>query len=152
MEHELILHNPARLATLRRLKLLDSPAEYAFDRMTQLLSKITHVPVSLISLIDEDRQFFKSLVGMAEPWASARQTPLSHSFCQYVVSSGEPLVVEDARENPMLRDNLAICDMDVIAYAGFPISAPNGQILGSCCIIDLSHVNGLPMNSICCAI
>ena len=85
MTHDLIstLRDPARLSALRQTALLDTPAEEAFDRLTRLASKILRAPVSLVSLVDEDRQFFKSAIGLAEPWASLRQTPLSHSFCQH---------------------------------------------------------------------
>src|SRR3954468_22821268 len=74
--------DPARLEALRQACLLDTPVEEAFDRHTRLATRTIHAPVSLVSLVDADRQFFKSSVGMAEPWASARETPLSHSFCQ----------------------------------------------------------------------
>lgn len=132
----LAVEDEERLATLRRLALLDTPAEEAFDRLTQLASKIIDAPVALVSLVDRDRQFFKSHVGLAEPWASQRETPLSHSFCQHAVASGEPLVVEDAREDPLLRENLAIPDLGVIAYAGIPLITDAGHALGSFCVID----------------
>src|SRR5262245_54579556 len=97
------IRNPARLATLHRLNLMDTPAEIAFDRLTRLAATILRTPVALIALVDADRQFFKSCVGLPEPWASMRQTPLSHCFCQYIVASGEPLVVADARAHPLLH-------------------------------------------------
>src|SRR3954464_15206025 len=77
--------DPARLAMLRRTALLDTPAEEAFDRLTRLATRVLHIPISIISLVDDDRQFFKSCLGLPEPWASDRETPLSHSFCQYIV-------------------------------------------------------------------
>src|SRR5215212_1356552 len=109
------LDDPRRLDALRRTALLDTPAEEAFDRLTRLATRILRVPVSLVSLIDRDRQFFKSCVGLPEPWASARQTPMSHSFCQHAVVTARPLVIEDAREHPLVRENLAIPDLGVIA-------------------------------------
>lgn len=128
--------DPSRLEVLRKLALLDTPAEEAFDRVTRLASKMVKAPVSLVSLVDADRQFFKSFVGLPEPWASVRQTPLTHSFCQHVVDTGEPLVVADARTEPMLKDNLAIPDLNVIAYLGIPITTQTGAELGSFCVID----------------
>ena len=92
--------------------------------------------MALVSLVEQERQFFKSCVGLPEPWASRRQTPLSHSFCQHVVNAGEPLIIEDAREHPRVRDNLAIRDLDVIAYAGIPLITSAGHALGSLCAID----------------
>src|SRR5690242_14516311 len=92
----IIIQNPARLAVLHRLELLDSPTEAAFDRLTSLASRIVKAPVSLVSLVDADRQFFKSFVGLAEPWASRRETPITHAFCQHVVAQNAPLIVKDA--------------------------------------------------------
>ncbi len=95
-----------------------------------------NAPVALVSLVDSDRQFFKSCLGLPEPWASARQAPLSHSFCQHAVASREPLIVADSREHEVLRDNLAIRDMGVIAYAGIPLIDAGGHALGTLCVID----------------
>jgi hypothetical protein len=132
------LADPGRRDALRRTALLDSDAEEAFDRLTRVVTAVLGVPVALVSLVDADRQFFKSCVGLPEPWATARGTPLSHSFCQHVVGTGEPLVVRDAREHPEVRDNLAIRDLGVIAYAGIPLVTGDGHVLGSFCAIDSS--------------
>src|SRR3954451_13863754 len=131
-----VVSDPARLEALEATALLDSPPEEAFDRLTRLASHALNVPVALVSLVADDRQFFKSCLGVAEPWASRRGTPLSHSFCQHAVASGEPLVIEDARETPLVRDNLAIPDLDVIAYAGVPLITSDGAVLGTFCAID----------------
>lgn len=130
------VQDPNRLSKLDELMLLDSPAEEAFDRLTRLASQILDTPVSLVSLVDADRQFFKSYFGLPEPWASARETPLSHSFCQYVVATNEPLIVEDARQHPVLRDNRAVPDLNVIGYLGMPLITTDGVALGSFCVID----------------
>jgi CheY-like chemotaxis protein len=127
---------PDRLAALQATALLDSPPEESFDRLTRLASRLLGAGTALVSLVDKDRQFFKSQTGLAQPWAGARQTRLSHSFCQWVVSGQEALVVEDATRHPVLRSNLAIRDLGVIAYAGVPISDGDGQVLGSLCAID----------------
>jgi GAF domain len=128
--------DPQRLRALRATGLLDSPPEAAFDRLTDLVRRVLAVPVSLISLVDADRQFFKSQAGLLEPWASQRETPLSHSFCQFPVRSGEPLIIADAREHPELKDNPAVPDMSVIAYAGVPLITEDGFALGTLCAID----------------
>jgi signal transduction histidine kinase len=130
------LADPGRLAALRATALLDSPPEEAFDRLTRLASRVLDVPVALVSLVDDDRQFFKSCIGLAEPWNSQRGTPLSHSFCQHAVVSGEPLVIEDARQHPLVTENLAIRDLHVVAYAGFPLKTSDGAVLGTFCAID----------------
>jgi GAF domain-containing protein len=131
-----VLGAPDRLAELHDTRLLDSPPAESFDRLTRLTATVLNVPVALVSLVDRDRQFFASCLGLPQPWASQRQTPLSHSFCQHVVESRRPLVVSDAREHPMLRDNPAIRDLGVIAYAGVPLISPAGHVLGTLCAID----------------
>jgi PAS domain S-box-containing protein len=129
------LKDSDRLAALARTGLLDSEAEPSFDRLARLASKLLGTPVALVSLVDANRQFFKSCVGLPEPWATRRQTPLSHSFCQHVVTSREPLVIEDARLDPQVKDNPAIAELNVIAYLGVPL-AIDDQIIGSFCAID----------------
>lgn len=130
------LQSPLRLAALRASGLLDSPPEEAYDRLTQLVARLVGTPVALLSLVGEDRQFFKSQVGLPESWAAARQTPLTHSFCQWVVSGREPVRVDDARAHPVLRHNKAIQDMGVVAYSGVPVHSAQGESLGSLCAID----------------
>ncbi|WP_354699325.1 GAF domain-containing SpoIIE family protein phosphatase [Paraconexibacter sp. AEG42_29] len=127
--------NERRLAALRRVALLDTPAEEAFDRLTRAACLILDVPVALVSLVDSGRQFFKSCVGLPEPYATTRETPLSHSFCQHTIASGEPLIVSDAREHPVVRENLAVRDLSVIAYAGIPLRTTDGFVIGSFCAI-----------------
>jgi GAF domain-containing protein len=87
-------------------------------------------------MVDAERQFFKSQAGLGEPWASRRQTPLSHSFCRHVVAAGAPLVVEDARQQPLVAGNPAIAEMGVIAYVGVPLTLAEGETLGTLCAID----------------
>ena len=131
-----VLSDQRRLAALRRTGLLDARPSDTFDRLTRLATRLLGVPIALVSLVDDDRQFFVSCPGVGEPWASARETPLSHSFCQYVVATGDPLVVEDARRIDFLQSNLAIRDMGVIAYAGVPLRLSTGEVLGSFCAIE----------------
>ncbi len=130
------VEDPVRLAAIRRTGLLDSPPEEAFDRFTRLAARMALAPIAIVSLIDERRQFFKSTVGLPEPFFPARGTPLSHSFCQHVVALREPLVVEDARKCRMVCDNPMI-EEGVIAYLGVPLALPEGEVIGSLCVIDL---------------
>jgi CheY-like chemotaxis protein len=131
-----VLGDSARLAALKATGLLDSKPEESFDRVTRLVSTLLGAPTALLSLVDSDRQFFKSLVGLPEPWASARETAHSHSFCQWVVSGRDKIAIDDAREHPVLKNNLAIRDLGVVAYAGVPVWSEDGQALGSLCAID----------------
>jgi formate hydrogenlyase transcriptional activator len=128
--------NEARLEALRRTSLLDSPPEEAFDRLTRLATAVLHVPVALVSLVDGDRQFFKSQCGLSEPLATSRQTPLTSSFCKHAVGSREPLVVADARRHPVFERNPAISELGVIAYAGIPLITSEGHALGTFCVVD----------------
>src|SRR6266581_2561985 len=131
-----IIEDEARLEALRRTSLLDSPPEEAFDRLTRLATTVLCVPVALVSLVDGDRQFFKSQCGLSEPLASARQTPLTHSFCKHAVGSREPLIVTDARRDPLLGHSPAVLEDGVIAYAGIPLITSDGHALGTFCVVD----------------
>ncbi len=124
-----------RLLVLRETRLLDSPPGRAFDRLTRMAAQIVNAPVALVSLVDEQRQFFKSAYGLGEPWAAMRQTPLSHSFCQYVTRDRAPLIVHDARAHPGLETHLAIRELNVVAYAGVPLIT-HDEAIGAFCVID----------------
>jgi GAF domain-containing protein len=131
------INDPERLAALRKTGLLDSPPDPGFEQLAQTWARMLDVPVALVSLVDEDRQYFASVCGqLPETVAATRQTPLSHSFCKHVVESKQPLIVNDAREHPVLKDNPAIEEYGVIAYAGMPLVTPEGHVLGTLCFID----------------
>ena len=128
--------DPERLGGLHATGLLDSDVTPSFDRLARVAATVLNAPVALVSLVDADRQFFKSCLGLPEPWATQRGTPLSHSFCQHAVASREPLVVDDSRQHELLRDNPAIRDIGVIAYVGIPLIDARGHALGTLCVID----------------
>ena len=130
------VQDPQRLAALRKTGLLDSAPDPSFDRHVRLAAEVLNAPIALVSLIDEDRQFLKSSIGVEEPTASERETPLSHSFCQHAVAQRTPLIVEDAREHPVLKHNPAVEEMGTIAYAGVPLIDAGGHALGTLCVID----------------
>jgi len=130
-----VLLDPARLRSLQRVCVGAQPDE-AFDRFASLVKRILRVPIALVSLVDDERQFFPGQVGLVEPWAGKRETPLSHSFCQHVVVEGTPKVYPDARIYAQVRENLAIPDLGVVAYAGMPLTDTDGLVLGSLCAID----------------
>ena len=124
--------------SLTQLSLLDVPPDEKMDRFTRLIAEIIRVPVALITIIDknQNRQFFVSSHGLDEPWASRQQTPLTHSFCQHVVANGQPLSIKDARIEPLVQDNRAIRDLNVVSYLGVPIAMPDGSNVGALCAID----------------
>lgn len=131
-----ILRDPGRLAALHETALVDARNDDAFDRLTRVASRVLASPVALVVLVEGDRQFFRSHVGLPEPYSRTRQTPLTHSFCQHIVLTREPLVIDDAREHPEFRDDPAIRDLRVIAYLGVPLRSLGDHVLGSLCVID----------------
>jgi len=131
-----LLTRPDRLAALRRTALLDTPPEEGFDRLTRMAARLLGTPVSVISLVADDHQFFKSALGLPEPWASRRVSPISFSFCGQVVATGEPLALEDARRHPLLRHNPVITELGWVAYAGAPVVTLQGHTIGALCVAD----------------
>jgi formate hydrogenlyase transcriptional activator len=129
-----VIQNEARLEALRRTSLLDSPPEEAFDRLTRMATAVLRMPVALVSLVDSDRHFFKSQCGLPEPLASSRQNPLTHSFCKHAVGSREPLVVGEARGDPLFGPSSDATG--VRAYAGIPLITSDGHALGTFCVVD----------------
>ena len=121
-----------RLRALQRLQVLDTPAEEAFDALTQLTADIFNVPIALVSLVDAERQWFKSRHGVC-----VEETARDISFCTNVVNSEAPLVVNDATLDPRFADSpLVINDPHLVFYAGVPLREPNGYVIGTLCIND----------------
>jgi hypothetical protein len=126
-----------RLGALERARLLDSPPEDPFDRLAHFMGQLLDVPVVLMSIVDRQRQFFKAQVGLPEPIRTTRQTPITHSFCQWVVAGNEALVVEDARCDLLLSANPATVELGIVAYAGVPIRVEPDETIGSFCAVDM---------------
>lgn len=131
-----VIEAPERLAALRNTGLVDKPTPKVFDQLTWLAAKLLNVPTATVSLVGKDRQMFRSPVGLPPALDQSRETPLSHSFCQWVVGGSEEVVVADARQHPVLKSNLAVRDYNVIAYAGVPLSTDPGLTVGAFCAID----------------
>ncbi|MBN9409940.1 MAG: GAF domain-containing protein [Burkholderiales bacterium] len=127
------LDESRRLTALRRLMVLDSSAETAYDDITRLASQTFGAPISLISLIDEDRQWFKSRVGL-----EMQETPRDWSFCSHAIEQpDEVLVVRDAQLDPRFRNNPMVTGSPHIRfYAGAPLVTATGEAIGSLCVID----------------
>ena len=128
--------DPGRLDALRDSALLDSEAEAGFDRLTRLAADLLDAPVAAVSLVDADRHFFKSCVGLPAEVAASRALPMTHAVCRYVVTTGAPFVVPDARVHPLMRDDPALRDLNVVSYLGVPLVAAGGHTLGSLCVVD----------------
>lgn len=133
-----VVEDAERLAALRRLVLLDTPTAASFDRLTRMAARLLHTPIALLTLVDIDRQWFKSAFGLPEPLASERATPLEYSVCQHVVATSRSLTVEDASHDPAFRDHPAVRDFGICSYAGMPLFSPDGYPVGALCVLDVS--------------
>jgi len=123
---------PGRIRALHRYDVLDTAQEEAFDRITRIASVVAGVPISLVSLIDEKRQWFKSRVGL-----DTRETPRDISFCGHAILDDEPLIVPDASKDHRFSDNPLVTDGPAIRlYAGMPLTVTCGARLGTLCVID----------------
>jgi diguanylate cyclase (GGDEF)-like protein/PAS domain S-box-containing protein len=130
------LSDPVRLAALDATGLLDAPAVPELDELTRIVAWMLDVPAATISLVDDHRQIFAGMCGITGRAAEERGTPLEESVCQHPVATGRPLIVSDARENELLRDNPSVRERDVVAYAGIPLVDPSGAVIGVICAID----------------
>jgi GAF domain-containing protein len=115
---------------------LPAAPDLKFDSMAALARRVLKVPVALVSLVDRTHQVMPGAVGLPESWQEQRSTPLSQSICQFVVLDAAPVVITDTRVEPRVRDNLALTDVDVVAYAGMPLVDLDGGVVGSLCAID----------------
>jgi PAS domain S-box-containing protein len=130
------LASPVRLAALRATGLLDVATSEALDRLARAVTRLLGVPVALASLVDDRHEWFVGVAGLSGPAASERRVPVASSFGRHVVATRSPLVVEDARLHPVVRDNPAIEALGARAYLGVPLASADGQTLGVLCAID----------------
>ena len=123
---------PQRLETLKSLNVLDTGPEERFDRLTRMCKRLFGVPIALVSLVDENRQWFKSCDGL-----SVSETPRDISFCGHAILGTDIFVVPDAAEDERFSDNpLVVDEPNIRFYAGCPLRSQNGHKLGTLCIID----------------
>jgi predicted PurR-regulated permease PerM/methylmalonyl-CoA mutase cobalamin-binding subunit len=125
-----------RLAELDGLNLLDTPREAEFDRVTERLTKLFKVPIALLTLIDKDRQWFKSQTGLPADLAEARCTSRDVSLCGHVIANDEVLIVRDLARDPRFANNPFVKERGLRFYAGVPLRGPNGFPIGTLTILD----------------
>jgi hypothetical protein len=131
-----VVNDPDRLQSLYDTGLLDSQPEEMYDRITRAAADALDTPFAAVSLIDVDRQFFKSTVGMGGDSPEERQTPLAQSVCQYAVANGAPLILEDARVDPVFKNHPAVRAGALVAYLGIPLLDQDRNAVGTLCVFD----------------
>jgi GAF domain-containing protein len=130
-----VIEDPERLGALRRLLVLDTPPQPPLDRITSLAARALDAPIALVCLVDRERQYFASAVGLPAELASRRESPLALSICKHAVAEGRRLVVPDARHSEF-ADHPAVTELGVSSYAGVPLFA-EGHCVGTLCVIDV---------------
>lgn len=121
----------ARLASLHRLRILDTPHEEAFDRLIRLTATFFNAPMAAISLVDADREWFKACTGIG-----ACEGPRRFAFCSHAILKDGPMIVEDATKDPRFSDNPMVVEGTVRSYAGVPITSVDGFRVGVLCVKD----------------
>ena len=123
----------SRLKALRSLDVLDTPSEERFDRLTRLAKRLFDVPIALVSLVDENRQWFKSCVGL-----EVKETPRDISFCGHAILGNDIFIINDTERDGRFSDNPLVLNEPYIRfYAGCPLRFVDGSMLGTLCIIDI---------------
>jgi len=129
------LRDPARLQTIRNTGLLDTPPEEAFDRLARLAAQLLDVPLTIFSLVTDDRQFFKADFGLASPFKETRTLPIDASLCRYTLE-GEPIISSNAVDDPFLRVHPSTGPWGIVALIVLPLIHPSGHVLGTFCCIQ----------------
>ena len=130
------ISDPVRLAAVRMTGLLDSEPEEAFDGLARVASAVLSAPFAFVHVVDDTRSYFKSCIGIDRGTLPVRGLPIEHSFCQYVIGTGAEVVIGDVMQDPMTAANPSIEELGVRAWAGFPLRSPDGEIVGTLCVVD----------------
>lgn len=133
-----VVDETERLERLHASGLLEPTTTEAFDRITRLARSMLGVESAMVTLVDRDRQFFKSSAGLTGRLAEERGSSLDRSLCKVAVASGQRLLVEDARSDPLVRNSPAVTEDGIEAYAGHPLRISTGHIFGTLCVVEKS--------------
>lgn len=132
MDDALLIDDDARIAALRRLDVLDTAIEEPFEKIVTLVRTVLAVPIATVTLVDRDRQWFKAKRGVEQS-----ETPRAVSFCTHTIQQREPLVIENALEDPRFAESpLVLGPPYVRSYAGVPLRTPEGYNVGALCAMD----------------
>ncbi len=137
LDPQFAVANKVRLDAVLQTGLLDTPPEESFDRLTRLAAKLIGVPTTFISLVDQNRDFYKSCFGFGEPLSTTRQLE-GRTFCHHAIVSAGPLLINDTLIDPVFREVPTVQSLGVRAYAGIPLLTDEGQAIGSFCAIDFA--------------
>jgi GAF domain-containing protein len=131
------LTDQVRLKAVERLIPVDGARARILDRIVRLAAELVEAPIALLTVVEADRQVFLAQVGLPEDIAIAGGTPIEYSICQHAVIRKRPLIVGDARTDPLLRTHPAVLSLGVVSYAGIPLVTSEGEAVGTLCAIDV---------------
>lgn len=131
-----MLKDPQRLDAIEKTGLLDSPPEEDYDRLTRLASSVLKCPVSTISIVSDEKQWFKSQKGLSGEIAEHLTTPVDNSLCKYVAANKADFIVTDAFTHPLTKGIPIVKELNIQAYAGAPIFSHERHCVGAFCVID----------------
>ncbi|MBY4130053.1 GAF domain-containing protein [Rhodococcus fascians] len=130
------IDDPDRLAAVARTGLMDTGSDAGYDRIVAMVADALSAPSAAFSLLDDKRQFFKSALGLPVELDGAQEVPLDGSICRYAIDLGQPLVVEDARLNDILKDHPSVQGNLLVSYLGVPLIDNDGHSVGTLCVWD----------------
>ena len=130
------LDDPRRLSIINRLLSSESARDREFDRITRIGATILNTQMCLVSLVTSDKQVFKGACGLPDDLNEKRSTPITHSICKHAVISRCPIILEDTHESELVSNNLAVKDLGIRSYLGFPLMTDEYLVLGSFCVLD----------------
>lgn len=137
MKAVVALSDQVRLKTVERMIPVDRQRIRILNRIVRLASELVEAPIALLTLVEAHRQVFVAQTGLPEDLAAAGSTPIEYSICQHAVTRRRPLIVGDARTDPLLRHHPAVLTLGVVAYAGIPLITSDGETVGTLCAIDM---------------
>ncbi|RZA22826.1 MAG: GAF domain-containing sensor histidine kinase [Proteobacteria bacterium] len=129
------LTDQLRLQAIERSGLMNSPKEEVFDRLAFLAAKFLNVPLTIVSIVGDEKQFFKAAHGLPSPFDVSREIPIEDSICRYTLQN-EPIIADDATKHELLKHHPTIGPWGIGAFIAIPMMTPDGHVLGAFCAVD----------------